>query len=444
MNTYYLFLIEASFVWLVLLVFYALAFRGNRQWVAHRRFLLFALAVGAVLPLLPSVPVGGSVAPARLPANLLSFVVPGGVGESAATTTAAAASPWEDVGLAVYWLGVILGLCVTGHRLARHLPASYRASVEREERFGGFRVVRSPAVASPYAAFRTIYLPVRMQPELETAALLHEAAHLRANHPFERLTALLFCLLLWFNPLTWLYARLLARVHEFEADAEVVRTLPARDYGRQLLQATQSPSLVPALFSSPIKQRITMLTQPNKNRRFRAGHWIVLLLLLTSLFVACTADTVTDELAPTGEVSVFDLVKLQQDSTAPQPVNADYPTFLHAIYSTIRYPQAERYAGVVGTVSVEVRLDKDGKITGVSTRVGGEDNRPEIENLVVTGYDERVAAVPAGEVRATEEHGLDEEVERAIREIGGFHPATKDGIAVPANLVFDVTFNLEN
>ena len=444
MNTYYLFLCEATLVWLVLLLFYAIAFRGNRQWIAHRRYLLCALALGVVLPLLPSVPLGGSVAVARLPADLLSFVVPAGVGKASASPATAATFGWQEVLLVIYIMGALIGICVAIYRLALHLPDSYRGVAHKEERHHGFRVVRSASVRSPYAAFGSIYLPAQLDPALETAALLHEAAHLRAGHPYERLAVLLVCLLLWFHPLTWLYARLLARVQEFEADAAVIRHLPIRDYGRQLLQATQAPSLLPALFSSPIKKRITMLTQPNPSRRFRAAHWTVLLLLLASLFAACTADAVTDELAPTGEVSVFDLVMLQQDPNAPKPVNADFPTFLHAIYGTIRYPQAERYAGVVGAVSVEVRLDRDGKITGLSTRVGGVDNRPEIENLVVTGYDERATAAPAGEVPATEEHGLDEEVERAIREIGAFHPATKDGIAVPANLVFDVAFNLEN
>lgn len=440
MSTYYPYLLEATLIWAVLLPFYVLAFRGNRQWTTHRRFLLLALASGVVLPLLPSVHLSTSGTVAGLPADLLDFVVPARVGEAPATLTAAAAYTWEEVGLAVYWLGVMLGLCLIGHRMVLHL----RPAVQEEEIFGGFRVIRSPDVSSPYAAFRTIYLPVRMQPEMEIAALLHEAAHLRAKHPSERLTVLLLCLLLWFNPLTWLYARLLARVHEFEADAEVVRTLPARDYGRQLLRATQSPSLMPAFFSSPIKQRITMLLHSDTGRRLGAIHYAAFLLLLGSLLVACTADTVAEELAPAGEISLFDLAKLQNDPSAPRPVNADYPTFLHAIYSTIRYPQAERYAGVVGTVSVEVRLDKEGKVTAVSTQVNGEDSRPEIENLVVTGYDERAEVPAAGNVLATAEFGLDEEVERAIREIGMFQPATKDGVAVPANLVFDIMFTLEN
>ena len=440
MNTYYLFLIEATLVWLVLLLFYAVAFRGNRQWIAHRRYLICALALGVVLPLLPSVQLGGSVAAARLPAELLSFVVPAGVGEASVSPATTDTFGWTYLGMSVYGIGVLVGICLAVYRLAFHL----RPVAQSVGRYDGFRVVRSLAVRSPYAAFGTIYLPARLDPELECAALLHEAAHLRAGHPYERLAVLLVCLLLWFHPLTWLYARLVARVQEFEADAAVTRRLPARTYGRQLLRATQVPSLLPALFSSPIKARITMLIQPNNTRCFRAAHWTVLLLLLASLFVACAGDAVTDELAPTGEVSVFGLGKLHNDPTAPKPVNADFPTFLHAFYGTIRYPQAERDAGVVGTVSVEVRLDRAGQITGVSTRVGGEDDRPDIENLVVIGYGERAAGAPTGEMPATEAHGLDEEVERAIREIGAFHPATKDGIAVPANLVFDVAFNLEN
>ena len=440
MNTYYLLLIEATLVWLVLLLFYALAFRGNRQWAAHRRFLLFALALGAVLPLLPSVQLGGSVAAARLPADLLSFVVPAGVGEASAAPATVATFGWPEVLLVIYGMGFLVGIGVAVYRLALLL----RPVAQKEERHHGFRVVRSSSVRSPYAAFGTIYLPARLDPELECAALLHEAAHLRAGHPYERLAVLLVCLLLWFHPLPWLYARLLARVQEFEADAAVIGRLPIRDYGRQLLRATQAPSLVPALFSSPIKERITMLIQSNNTRRFRAAHWTVLLLLLASLFVACAGDAVTDELAPIGEAKVFNLEMLQHDENAPKPTNAEYPTFLHGIYSTIRYPEQDRNGGVVGTVAVEVSLSSEGEITAVKTELAGREGRAEVEDLVVTGYADRGAAADFAEVVADDAHGLHEEVDRAIREIGKFKPATENGVAIPSTLIFDVKFNLEN
>ncbi|WP_116106861.1 M56 family metallopeptidase [Lewinella sp. IMCC34191] len=432
------YLLEATLVWAALLVFYLFVFRRTTDWRTRRGFLLAAVLAGVVIPLLPSFPVGSSAGVTQLPAHVLAYIVPAGGVDSNGGTSAGAALSWSDFGLTVYLAGLVGGIGLTVYRLAVHL----RPAAKTEERFRGYRVVRRVMVRSPYAAFGRIYLPADIDPELERTALLHEAAHLRAGHHWERLLLTIATVILWFHPLVWLYSRLLGEVHEYEADAAVLREVPPKTYGRQLLLATQSSTLVPALFSSPLKKRIAMLTQQT-NRRLRAAHWSVLFLLLGSLVVACTAEDLGADMIPAPEARVFTLPDLQNDETAPVPENMEYPTFLHGFYAQIRYPDVERNMGQVGTIATEVRLSAEGEIVDITSEIIGGTKAAGPESFVVVGYTENSQRPDFDPVITIPEYGLDEEVERAVRSIGKFRPATKDGLPVPALLKFEVQFSLE-
>ncbi|PPK85467.1 beta-lactamase regulating signal transducer with metallopeptidase domain [Neolewinella xylanilytica] len=440
MNDVIHYLGEATLVWSALLVFYALAFRRSDDWRARRRFLLLAFALGWGIPLLPSIGLGGTVAVPRLPADLLGYVIPAVQPASAAATTDSTAYAVWDLALLAWLVGVVVGSISAAYRLAIHL----RPAAKTSETFRGFRVVRSSLVRSPYAAFGRIYLPERLAPDLERTALLHEAAHLRAGHPYERLLLQLATIGLWFHPLVWLYARLLGEVQEYEADAAVTRDIDPKVYGRQLLRATQSPTLVPALFSSPLKKRIAMLTQQTTPRRFGPARWTVFVAVLGFLVAACTTESLGEDVLPTAEARVFTIPQLHQEETAPRPLNKEYPTFLHGFYGQVRYPASERNMGRVGTIAAEVRLSAAGEILDVKTAVVGGPELAGPDKIVVVGYSDRLndSAVELVTTQASE--GLDDEVERAIRSIGNFKPATENGVPVPAVLQFEVKFMLEN
>ncbi|WP_116126052.1 M56 family metallopeptidase [Lewinella sp. IMCC34183] len=429
------YLLETTLVWAALLIFYRAVLQGSDRWRLRRAYLLVSFLLGVTMPLLPSIHLHASAA-ARLPARLIDYMVPAA---SAAAQPSAAAAPALSYGqlALLVWLGVaalILGMSL--YRLARHL----RPAAGHGETFAGFRVVRSPTVNSPYAALGRIYLPLSLPPELERTALLHEAAHLRHGHFRERMLLLVGTALCWFHPLAWVYARLLAEVHEYEADAAVVREVPAKTYGRQLLHATLAPRPVLGLFSSPIKKRITMLTDSLPTHRLRPRHGTLLLLLLTALLFACTGEDLGEELVPNSAARDFSLPALQNDDTAPVPLNDEFPTFLHGFYSQVRYPSVAREARATGTVSVAARLTRDGEVESVSVTPAGAEGTPGNEALVVIGYSDTPGDYT---VPATADHGLREEVERAFRAIGPFRPATSEGQPVPALLKFDVRFGIE-
>ena len=437
MNTYTHYFLELSLIWAVLLLFYHVAFRGSGDWTVRRRYLLLSWAFGLLLPALPALITLGPVAAEQLPAQVVTYLRPAAV----PTVSPGAQLPSEGMSLlqlaGYLWLAgtVTLG-GVAALRLAVHL----RPRPTTGERFAGFTVVRHYAIDTPYAAAGRIYLPTDLDPALERTALLHEAAHLRHGHFAERLLLLLGCCALWWHPLVWLYARWLGNVHEYQADAAVAREVPVPTYGRQLLDATQAARLVPGLFSSPLQQRIRMLTQPNTHS-LNLAQWSLLFLLIGGLFLACSSAASLDG----GQSNEM----VQQEVDKPPVLRGTPDTMdgteylIRTIYSTIAYPDAAREAGETGQVKLAMPISAAG-ILGEAVVLADFPEGSAPTEVVIVGYNStgKRSDYPGA---AADDDPLNAEVLKMAKRLGtiGFEPATKDGKAVSTTLYYQFTYKLE-
>ena len=92
--------------------------------------------------------------------------------------------------------------------------------------------------------------------------LAHERAHIRHCHSFDNLLVVACQCVQWFNPFVWLLADSLSDVHEFEADADVIRNGHAKEY--QLLLVAKATStgryaLVNGFGRNHLKRRLQMM-----------------------------------------------------------------------------------------------------------------------------------------------------------------------------------------
>jgi hypothetical protein len=259
-------------------------------------------------------------------------------------------------------------------------------------------VIRHAGIDGPFAAFGSIFLPERMSDtSLENTALIHETAHLRSRHHYDTILLSIGSVLLWFHPLFWVFRRLIATVHEYEADAAVIQRVPVKTYGLQLLHASLGPAGYPGLFSSPLKHRIDMITNNKRTRTLRLFPLLTLCLLLLGLVVACsdaldgTTITEPDDVLFQGENHALtnagieiDSTTIRQVQTAAEALKGD---LIKAIYSEIRYPVRARNTGTLGTIRTMLKIDHAGKATVESADVlTTEDRGSEPTELVVVGY----------------------------------------------------------
>lgn len=447
MNDALEYLLRATTIWSVLLLFY-LVVRSRTGFGFQRLVLLGGWLFGLVVPLLPSF-VAERVLPvmANFPSIQLTKTV-----VAAANVTEATEASWQltDILPFVYAFGVVL---FGARTLVQWWGVKQSWSSGRRSTFAGFPVYRSPAVDGPFAAFGCVFLPENgSDADLTHTALIHETAHLRARHHYDTTLLTLTSILLWFHPLAWVYRRLLAAVHEYQADAAVLRTVPARDYGRQLLHAAQGPARQTGLFSSPLKKRIDMIMNTEPKRTFRLLPLLTLVLLLAGLSVACSdagESLIPDEevfspvpvlgLAPTAEVDEYPRLLNSSHQEGDDAVTE----LIRSIYKEVRYPQKARDVAYAGTVRATVVIGPKGKVNDEITmyrELSDDEPAAKDHQLVIVGYPSPNATPLASNIRHSV---LVDEVSRTINALGDFEPITANGKPQAVQLELDFTFKLE-
>jgi len=438
------YLLRATVIWLVLLAFYWLV-RRHVSFRFQRAVLLFSWGMGLVIPLLPSL--GSEAIPVVNALPTLGFTKTIATVVPPTEATATAWWSWNDLLLFFYGLGVLL---FGARTLVQWQVLRQWITTGTESAYAGFGVIRHPGVSGPFVAFGRIFLPAEMpDADLERTALIHEAAHLRSRHHYDTLLLTLGSLLLWFHPLFWVFRRQLATVHEYEADAAVIQRMSARTYGLQLLQASLGPAGFPGLFSSPLKERIDMITDNKRARKLRLLPLLTLSLLLLGLVVACS-DVAEDIQSPRSEAIpgieniVGDLDEALVPDVYPKPSGLEdeapsWETLIRAFYQEIRYPAAARKAGKTGFVRLLVNVSETGSVTNITTiGLDPSEDEDDSNNLVVVGHTEAEKTVQDPTAAP-----FTKELNRLVSALAPFTPAQLDGQPTAVLLAFDVQFKLE-
>lgn len=493
------YLLRLTVIWMVLLAYYFIALRRS-GFAVQRFYLLGSLAFGLVVPLLPAL--GGGLPMVNLPSVTYVAEPYFYTGEAAAEATGFTWS-WSAVLPWLYLTGVVFFAART---LVQWKGLWQWRTSGRTDRYDGYRVIRHRGITGPFVAFGCIFMPAEMpDADLEHTALIHEAAHLRARHHYDTLLLTIGSLLLWFHPLFWMLRSLLATVHEYEADAAVIQRVPVRTYGLQLLKSTlmassthapdlqldslhggfvskiliwlrpnsgfavsppqqttgaegqvdesippSGPAGYPGLFSSPIKKRITMITDKTRARKLRLLPLFTLCLLLAGLVVACS-DMGESVAAPAQETAIEIIEGPVENSLADtdrsggfyadtEDLDASMNAYLKDIYQEIRYPAAARSTGTSGKFRAKLRLGTDGKMETINIGKFTDDHAggpPAFPEIVIVGYLPEKTSGP-------ETPGLIvDEIDRVLNETDRFKPMFKGGVPARQSMNLDFTFKLE-
>ncbi|WP_420573510.1 peptidoglycan DD-metalloendopeptidase family protein [Kordia sp.] len=125
-------------------------------------------------------------------------------------------------------------------------------------------------VSNVFSFFNWIFVPKSKKESCNEFIIKHEKAHIQQLHSVDVVLVELFIAFCWFHPLAYLYRKSLKSIHEFQADAFVLKQNVKKSMYLTLLLNSLEPSYTnPAFnyFSHPtLKKRIEMITKsPSKN-----------------------------------------------------------------------------------------------------------------------------------------------------------------------------------
>lgn len=286
------YILEVTLCWGVFYLLYWLLLSRETFFHFNRWYLLSTFALSLAIPniawRLPQPVVESELA--------IVYFQPITVGVEALEVTVTAAELTPSIGVMdvltwLYWLGVawfalrfLAGLT--------QIILFYRKS-ERRQRYG-YELVLSDRTHAPFSFFNRLFLSkaIELAPEDRDNILRHELAHIRGGHSYDVLLLELTGIFFWCSPLVYLYRRSLRNVHEYIADATVLRTTQKKQYGHLLIRQSQSGHSIAIAnhFHSQLKKRILMMMRNPSKRRAMLKYLLAIPLTLAVVLVFSNAD----------------------------------------------------------------------------------------------------------------------------------------------------------
>ena len=211
------------------------------------------------------------------------------------------------------------GLVFFGARFVMQLGSIYLFIRKRPKtKEGPYRMIPTSDDTAPFSFFRYIVYPHKRfhGHELEQV-LAHEKAHSDQFHSLDILFSELICVVLWFNPVVWLYHKEVQKNLEYIADSNpnIIRN-ESKSYEFLLLktaQPTYQLALTSSFYQSLIKKRIQML-QKSKSNNIMYLKFGIILPLLTAFVLNFNTEIVAQQKSPaTEEIEFHEKIEIDEE-----------------------------------------------------------------------------------------------------------------------------------
>jgi len=315
MNELLMYFLKVNIAIALFYLFYRLVFYNDTFWGARRFYLVFAILLSALHPLISLA--GWLEKQEPMQAIMTNYV------QLEEITVIAAPGSYltiENLLLAIYALVVIIffsKMCVQLVSILR-----WRMKGKRQELYG-IDIVAINATITPFSFFNSIFMNPALHNEQETLQILtHEKTHALQMHSLDVILSEMLTIICWMNPAAWLLKREMRQNLEFLADNSVLKSgFDSKDYQYHLLQLSyQVPkvNLINKFNVSPLKKRITMM---NQQKSAKAGilKYSLIVPLALALVLSSNAQTVVNK----AKKALSNTNEIVSPQKVIQPMNQD-------------------------------------------------------------------------------------------------------------------------
>ncbi len=405
------YLTELAVIHLALMLGYWLLLRNEQQFAKMRFFIIGSTLLALIIPLikLPKLFIQAKTQIDRLPIEVLPEDVNSSIPEMNTSIWSIDHLIWFYVIISsLFLIRFLKGLFFLIH-LKRN---SFR------EKFDCYSIQKVGEINGSFTFFNWIFLSDQIEKNEDYHMILqHEKAHVSLGHSYDLMFFELFKICFWWLPTTWFINEEIRNIHEYEADAYVLKSFNADQYSSILISSTLKSNglgLASSFHEGLIQKRLkAMKRQTKKVSPIKLGTLMALFSILFLVF-ACTEEP--GQSVKSGGQS--GLIESKTDGEIYTIVEewAQYPGGMDALYefvsNEIGYPKEARISGVEGQIWVQFVVEKDGSLSNVQT----------------------VKGIGAG---------CDEEGERVLQSAASFIPASQRGKQVRVQMVMPIVFKID-
>ncbi len=293
----YTYIFETISFQIIFLIVYDLLLKKETFFTYNRVYLLLTPALALMLPLLKIPLLQSVVSPEAY--IMLPEVFIGGNSFHTENVETVLSEPVQMINwwLFLYLAGFLfsLGFFINKMRILKQLFL-LKPLVKNAE----IKIVEVPHSKIACSFYNTIFLGADLVEKEREQILSHELVHVKQKHTLDLLFFEFLRLVFWFNPVIYMYQSRISAVHEYLADAGVVKKVKKQDYFQQLLNTafnTENISFINQFFNqSIIKKRIVMIQRAKSRSTSKFKFLIILPIMLGMLtYVSCSEDPVTSK-----------------------------------------------------------------------------------------------------------------------------------------------------
>lgn len=172
-----------------------------------------------------------------------------------------------------------------------------------------YKLVLLAQKQSAFSFFNYIFINNSLIENKELNVIQHELVHCKQNHSVDLLVFEFLKIVMWFNPLIYVYQKRITLLHEYIADSEVVKSTNKKTYFNQLLAETfnvENISFINHFFKqSLIKNRIAMITK-NKSGKIKQLKYLLIIPLLLGMLIMSSFEEKDKEIKETFQENTFE------------------------------------------------------------------------------------------------------------------------------------------
>jgi len=199
----------------------------------------------------------------------------------------------------------------------------------QRESFDGINFYRTNLTEAPFSYFKNLFWKnsITLNSDIGKQILKHEMVHIEQKHSFDKIFIEIITSVFWFNPFFHIIKKEISLIHEYLADKKAVKKSDTKAFAQMLLASHFSGNPLPAtspFLSSNLKKRLKMLQKPKT--KFGYARRIFALPVVFSVAFAYLVNAKNQEIKATNmeiEKAVSQIKKenkpiLKKDTITPK------------------------------------------------------------------------------------------------------------------------------
>jgi bla regulator protein BlaR1 len=207
--------------------------------------------------------------------------------------------------LDVLFIGGVVIFCILfATKLVKIIKLTKAYKLHKKD---GYTLVLIPKQTKAFSFFNYIFLGEEIPDTQKEQIIAHELVHSKQKHSFDLLFFELLKIMMWFNPMIFIYQKRITLVHEYISDAVATKSAPKENYINQLLSnffQVENISFINQFYKQTlIKKRIIMMKKKQSKKMNQLKYLVLIPVLLSMLFyTSCSSSRQVTKTAKATEI----------------------------------------------------------------------------------------------------------------------------------------------